>query len=422
VSGRADDGRRRVVVTGIGVVCALGVGREDVWRAAAAGTPGGAPITHFDASDLDVKIACQARGFDAGEFLDHRTSRRADPATRFAVAAARLAQDDGGLQVNGDGRRIGSVIGTGTGGSAVREENHRVMLERGPDRVSPFTIPHSMLNMPSAMVAMQLGLRGPVFSTVTACAAGTDAIGIGTSIIRRGDADVVFAGGADAMITPFWVAGFDAMRVLSHRNDDPGGAGRPFDAERDGFLIGEGAGVLLLEDAEHAAARGARVICEVAGYGASADAHHITDPDPTGASQARAMRMAILDAGIDPAEVDYINAHGGASRPGDPSEVRAIRAVLGDDVAARTPVSGTKSMHGHCMGATGAIEAALTAMALVEGVLPPTINLAEADPECAGVDLVAEPGRHAPLRVGLSTNNGLGGHNAAVVLRRGEDA
>ncbi|HWH13546.1 MAG TPA: beta-ketoacyl synthase N-terminal-like domain-containing protein, partial [Miltoncostaeaceae bacterium] len=274
------NGRRRVVVTGIGVVCALGVGREDVWRAAAAGTPGGGPITHFDASDLDVRIACEATAFDAGEFLDHRTARRADRITQLAVAAARLAEGDAGFRVEGDGRRVGSVVGTGTGGGYVREENHRVMLERGPDRVSPFTIPHSMLNMPSAMVAMQLGLRGPVFATVTACAAGTDALGIAASIIRRGDADAVFAGGADAMVTPFWVAGFDAMRVLSHRNDDPGGAARPFDAERDGFLIGEGAAVLLLEDAAHAAARGAAVICEVAGYGASADAHHITDPDP----------------------------------------------------------------------------------------------------------------------------------------------
>lgn len=416
----AANGRRRVVVTGIGIVCALGVGREEVWRAAAAGTPGGAPITHFDASDLDVRIACEARGFDPGEFLDHRTVRRADRVTQFAVAAAKLAQDDAGFQVGEDGRRVGSIIGTGTGGGGVREENHRVMLERGPDRVSPFTIPHSMLNMPSAMVAMQLGIRGPVFATVTACAAGTDAVGVGASVIRRGDADVVFAGGADAMITPFWVAGFDAMRVLSHRNDDPGGADRPFDSGRDGFLIGEGSAVLLLEDAERARARGARVLCEVAGYGASADAHHITDPDPTGVSQARAMRAALRDAGLEPSEVDYVNAHGGASRPGDPSEVRAIRAVLGDDIAARTPVSGTKSMHGHCMGATGAIEAALTAMAITEGVIAPTINLTDPDAECAGVDMVTGTARRADVRVGMSSNNGLGGHNAAVVLTRYE--
>jgi 3-oxoacyl-[acyl-carrier-protein] synthase II len=409
-----------VVVTGIGVVCALGVGREDVWRAALAGRPGGAPITRFDTDGWDVRIACEASDFVPEDFVDRRLARRADRATVMALAAARMAQADAGLAIDGDGRRIGCVFATGTGGNVVRDEGHRTMLERSPDRVSPFAIPHSMGNIPAAQIAMEMGLRGPMFAVVTACAAGTDAIGTAAETIRRGDADVVFAGGTDAMITPFWVAGFDAMRVLSHRNDDPGSAARPFDAGRDGFLIGEGAAALLLEDADRAVARGARILCEVAGYGSSADAHHITDPDPTGASQARAMRAAIADAGLTGADIGHVNAHGGASRPGDPAEVAAIRTALGEEVAARTPVSATKSMHGHCMGATGAIEGVLTAMAVHDGTVPPTINLGDPDPACAGVEHVAGAARPAELRAALSTNNGLGGHNAAVVLTRWE--
>lgn len=414
--------RRRVVVTGIGVVCALGVGRAEVWANALAGRPGGAPITLFDTSDFDVHIACEAAGFDPEQFVDKRVARRADRATLFALAAAQLASADARFAVEGEGLDVGCVFATGTGGNMVRDENHRTMLERSPDRISPFAIPHSMGNVPAAQIAMDMGIRGPVFATVTACAAGSDAIGTATAVIRRGDAEVMIAGGTDAMITPFWLAGFDAMRVLSHRNDDPAHAARPFDADRDGFLIGEGSAALILETEERARARGATIICEVAGYGASADAHHITDPDPTGRSQARAMRWAIRDAGIEPSEIGYVNAHGGASRPGDPSEVTAIRLALGDDVAARTPVSATKSMHGHCMGGTGAIEGALTAMAVLEGRVPPTISLTTVDPACEGVDHVRDTAREVPLRAAMSSNNGLGGHNAAVVFRAWEDA
>lgn len=415
------DGRRRVVVTGIGVVCALGVGRQEVWANALAGTPGGALIGAFDTDGSDVKIACEASSFDPEQFVDRRVARRADRATLFALAAAQMACADADFRVEGDGREVGCVYATGTGGNLVRDENHRTMLERSPDRISPFAIPHSMGNVPAAQIAMDMGIRGPVFATVTACAAGSDAIGTAAAVIRRGDADVIIAGGTDAMITPFWLAGFDAMRVLSHRNDDPGHAARPFDANRDGFLIGEGSAALILEDADRARARGATIICEVAGYGASADAHHITDPDPTGRSQARAMRWAIRDAGIEPSEIGYVNAHGGASKPGDPSEVTAIRLALGDDVAARTAVSATKSMHGHCMGATGAIEGALTALAVLDGRVPPTISLTELDPACEGVDHVRDTAREVPLRAALSTNNGLGGHNAAVVFRAWEE-
>jgi len=408
--------RRRVVITGIGVICALGVGRDDVWRNALAGTPGGAQITDVEIGDAPVRMACQAREFVAEDFLDRRLTRRADRVTHFAIAAGRLALADAGLEISDDGRDTGCILGTGTGGNHVRDENHIVMLTRGVDRISPFAIPYSMCNHPPAEVAMQLGLRGPTMAMVTACAAGADAIGTSAAVIRRGDAEVMLAGGTEAMITPLWIAAFDAMRVLSHHQDDPAGAARPFDVSRDGFLIGEGASILVLEELAHATSRGATIICELAGYGASADAHHITDPDPTGQSQARAMRAAIADAGVVPADIGYVNAHGGASRPGDPSEISALRHVLGDAHAARTAVSATKSLHGHCMGATGAIEATLTALAVAEGRIPPTINLRELDPACAGVDHVVGAAREVRLTAALTTNSGLGGHNAALVL------
>jgi 3-oxoacyl-[acyl-carrier-protein] synthase II len=408
--------RRRVVMTGIGVICALGVGREDVWRSALAGTPGAAPISGIEIGDAPVRMACQARDFVVEDFVERRLARRADRVSHFALAAAQLALADAHLRVSDDGREIGCILGTGTGGNQVRDDNHQTMLERGVDRISPFAIPYSMCNQPPAEVAMQLGLRGPTMAILTACAAGTDAIGTSTAVIRRGDAEVMLAGGTEAMITPLWLAGFDAMRVLSHHRDDPASAVRPFDVSRDGFLIGEGASIMVLEELEHATTRGARIICEIAGYGASADAHHITDPDPTGQSQARAMRAAIADAGIAPSAIGYVNAHGGASRPGDPSEIAAVRRALGDDHAARTAVSATKSMHGHCMGATGAVEGALTALAVADGRVPPTINLTDLDPECAGVDHVVGTAREVRLEAALSTNNGLGGHNAAIVL------
>ena len=405
-----------MVMTGIGLICALGVGREDVWRSALAGTPGAAPISGIEIGDAPVRMACQARDFVVEDFVERRLARRADRVCHFALAAAQLALADAHLRVSDDGREIGCILGTGTGGNQVRDDNHQTMLERGVDRISPFAIPYSMCNHPPAEVAMQLGLRGPTMAILTACAAGTDAIGTSAAVIRRGDAEVMLAGGTEAMITPLWLAGFDAMRVLSHHRDDPASAVRPFDVSRDGFLIGEGASIMVLEELEHATTRGARIICEIAGYGASADAHHITDPDPTGQSQARAMRAAIADAGIAPSAIGYVNAHGGASRPGDPSEIAALRRALGDDHAAHTAVSATKSMHGHCMGATGAVEGALTALAVADGRVPPTINLTDLDPECAGVDHVVGTAREVRLEAALSTNNGLGGHNAAIVL------
>lgn len=414
--------RRRVAVTGIGVVCPLGIGREEMWRSVSQGRSGAGLITLFDASDLPVRVACEAHGFEPTDFMDRRVARRMDRYAQLAVAAARLALADSGLTIDRDGEGIGAIIGNGGSGTISREEQHRVLLERGPDRVSPFAIPLSVANMGAGQVSIQLGLRGPVTATCTACAAGTDAIGTAADIIRRGDARAMLAGGADTLISPYFVAGFDAMRVLSRRNDDPAGAARPFDRERDGFLVGEAGAVLVLEPLEDARARGATIICEVAGYGASADAHHITDPDPSGVPQARSVTAALRDAGIAPGEVDHVNAHGGASKPGDPAEVRLLQLALGEEAAARVAVSATKSMHGHCMGATGALEAAITALAVREGLIPPTINLHDVDPDCVGVDHVANVARRADVRVAMSTSFGLGGHNAALVLTRADGA
>ena len=415
------EGRVRVVMTGIGVVCPLGTGREEMWRSVVAGRSGAGLISLFDTTDYAVRMACEVTGFDPADYMERRAARRMDRYAQLAVAAARLAVDDAGMPIDDDGAGIGAIIGNGGSGTISREEQHRVMLERGPDRVSPFAIPLSVANMGAGQVSIELGLRGPVTAICTACAAGTDAIGVAAETIRRGDARAMVAGGGESLISPFFMAGFDAMRVLSHRNDDPAGAARPFDRDRDGFLVGEAGAVVVLERLEDARARGASIICEVAGYGASADAHHLTDPDPEGASQARAVRAALDDAGLDPEDVDHVNAHGGASKPGDPAEVRMLKRVLGEEVASRVAVSATKSMHGHCMGATGALEAAITGLAVHEGVLPPTINLQTIDPECEGVDHVANRSRPADVRVALSASYGLGGHNAVLALTRLDD-
>ncbi|MGD9695590.1 MAG: beta-ketoacyl synthase [Thermoleophilia bacterium] len=414
--GRSD--AERVVITGIGAVSPLGIGRGELWRSIEEGRSGAGYITLFDTDGWPVRMACEAHGFDPADFMDRKTSRRVDRYAQLGVAAARLAVADAGLPIDRDGEGIGAIIGNGGSGAISREEQHRVMLERGPDRVSPFAIPMSVANMGAGMVSMELGLHGPVTAVCTACSAGADAIGTAVDVLRRGDARAMLAGGADSLITRYFVAGFHAMKVLAERHDDPARAARPFDRERDGFLVGEAGAVLVLEPLDAARARGADIICEITGYGASADAHHITDPDPTGAPQAAAVLGALRDAGIEGADVDYVNAHGGGSRPGDPTEIRALQLALGEEAAARTAVSATKGVHGHCMGATGALEAAITALALKEGLLPPTANLADPDPACAGVDLVRGAPRRADARIALSTSFGLGGHNATLALQR----
>jgi 3-oxoacyl-[acyl-carrier-protein] synthase II len=404
---------RRVVVTGLGIVGPTGIGWREAWESAVAGRSGAGPITRFDASEHGCRIACEVKGFEPDDFIDRRAARRMDPVSQMAVAAARLAVDDAGLEIEGDGERAGVVISTGNGGSQTWEDHHRALIERGAGRSSPLMIPITIVNMSAGHVSMQLGLRGPSSCVVTACASGNHGIGDAAAIIRRGAADVMLAGGSEAGVTPFAMAGLDATRALSRNNDEPERASRPFDAARDGFVAAEGAGVLVLESLEHAEARGADIVCEIAGYGASSDAYHLTEPDPTGRWQVAAMRAALERGGIDPSEVDYVNAHGTSTPAGDPVEVGAIRRLLGDDVA----VSSTKSMHGHGMGAAGGFEAVLTALTIREGVIPPTINLDELDPACAGVDHVANVAREADVRVALSNSFGFGGHNAVLAFR-----
>ncbi|MEQ8833669.1 MAG: beta-ketoacyl-ACP synthase II [Miltoncostaeaceae bacterium] len=413
---RPDD--ERVVITGIGVVSPVGTGREEMWRTVLAGRTGAGPLTLFGTAGFDVDMACEVPDFDPTAFMDRRNARRMDRYAQLAVAAARLALEDSGLPVDRDGEGIGALIGNGGSGTISREEQYRVMVERGVDRLSPFTIPLSVANMGAGQVSIELGLRGPVMAVCTACASGTDAIGQAADTIRRGDARAMLAGGADCLISPYFVAGFDAMGVLSHRTDDPAGAARPFDVDRDGFLVGEAGAVVVLEPLVAARARGAQILCEVAGYGASNDAHHIAEPAPESGPQMAAVRAAMADAGLGPEDVDHVNAHGGASGPGDRSEVRVLRAVLGDEQAARVSVTATKAMHGHCMGATGALEAAIAALTVLEGAAPPNRNLTHVDPECAGVDHIVGEARHAPVRAALSTSYGLGGHNGVLALTR----
>ena len=414
--------RNRVVVTGLGLVTALGIGRDENWANAIAGRSGAAQISTFDTSDNATTIACQVHGFDPTDFMDRRSARRMDRFAQFAVAAARLALDDAGLQITDALRpRAGAIVGSGIGGLDTFVEQTLIAHERGPDRVSPLFIPMVIANMAGAQVSMELGLKGPLSCISTACASGNHALGDATEVIRRGQADVMLAGGTESSITRTGIAAFNSMRALSTRNDDPEGASRPFDADRDGFVMGEAGAILVLESLEHAVARGATPICEVLGYGMTGDAHHLTEPDPTSEAPAAAITMALEDAGIGPEEVDYVNAHATSTPVGDKGEVRTLRRALGDAVAARTAVSSTKSMHGHCLGGAGGVEGALTAMVIAEGVIPPTINLHNLDPECEGVDHVANVARPADVRIALSSAFGFGGHNAIVILGRLED-
>jgi 3-oxoacyl-[acyl-carrier-protein] synthase II len=413
--------RRRVAITGLGLVTPIGIGREEVWESAAAGRSGAGPITHFDATGYITRFACEVKGFEPTDYVDRRTARRMDRFAQLGVAAARLAMADAGLSVDGDGDRIGAVIGSGIGGLDTFTEQAKVLVERGPDRISPLFVPMMIANMGAAQVSMELGLRGPLTNPTTACASGNHAIGEATDHIRAGRAEVMLAGGAEAAVAPLGIAAFNAMRALSVRNDDPAAASRPFDVDRDGFVMGEAGAVLVLEELEHARERGAEIFCEVAGYGLTGDAHHLTEPDPTGRAPARAVQMALEDAGVPPDAVDYVNAHGTSTPVGDPNEVRVLQLALGPEVAARTAVSSTKSMHGHCLGAAGGLEAALVAMAIRERLLPPTINLDTLDPACDAVDHVANRAREADVRVALSNAFGFGGHNATLVLMRPDD-
>ncbi len=414
------NGRRRVVVTGIGLVTSIGTGREAVWDAVTSGRSGAAPITMFDPSEHVTKFACEVDGFDPAAFIDAKSARRMDRFAQFAVAAGTMAVEDAQLPIQGENDRIGTIVASGVGGLQTFEDQVAVLLDRGPTRVSPLFIPMMIANMGAAQLSMTLGLRGPLSCPVTACASGNHALGDALEVIRRDHADVMLAGGAEAAVTSISIAAFNSMKALSTRNDDPQTASRPFDTGRDGFVMGEAGAVLVLEELGHAQARGADIWCELVGYGMSGDAHHLTEPDPTGHAPAMAMRMAMSDAGITPEQVDYINVHGTSTPVGDPSEIRVIQTALGEEVAAGVQVSSTKSMHGHCLGATGGVEAAISAMAIRAGVIPPTINLHDLDPACAGVDHVANVPREASVGVALSNGFGFGGHNATIAMARFE--
>jgi 3-oxoacyl-[acyl-carrier-protein] synthase II len=392
---------------------------EDSWRNLVAGESGAAEITQFDHSEnYNVHFACELKDFDPTQWIDRKAARRMDRFAQMILAAARQAEADSGVEIAKEPERCGASIATGIGGLRSYQQCYDVLLARGPDRVSPFSIPSIIPNMGAGWVSIELGTKGPLMSACTACAASNMAIGDAMDSIRAGRAEVMLAGGTEAPITEVGIAGFDAMRALSRRNDDPVKASRPFDGARDGLVMGEAGAVLVLEELEHARARGAKVYAEIVGYGLSSDAAHMTEPDPTGANPARAMKMALDDGGVDPTEVGYINAHATSTPLGDASETRVIKKALGDEHAAKTPVSSTKGATGHCFGAAGAVEAVFTTLAVHERLLPPTINYEVEDPEC-DLDYIPNEARESPdLRVAISNSFGFGGHNASIVLRR----
>jgi 3-oxoacyl-[acyl-carrier-protein] synthase II len=411
--------RRRVVVTGLGAVTPIGNTAGQFWENAIAGRSGGGPITRFDASRHDVRFACEVKDFDPSILGDRKEVRKMDRFTQFGLAAALEAVQDAGLVIGGNAaERVGVLVGSGIGGIETLEQQKEVLLDKGPGRVSPFFVPMMIVNMATGMISMRLGAKGPSNSTVTACASGANAIGDAFRILEYGDADVMIAGGAEAPISPLAVGGFASMKALSTRNDDPEHASRPFDAERDGFVIGEGAGVVVLEELSHAKARGAKIYCEVAGYGYTADAHHMTAPAPDGEGAARSMKAAMADAGLGPADVAYINAHGTSTPLNDKFETMAIKAALGEH-AGRVAISSTKSMTGHLLGAAGGIEFVICALAHKEGRIPPTINYRNPDPEC-DLDYVPNEARNVEVGAALTNSLGFGGHNVTLATRRYE--
>jgi 3-oxoacyl-[acyl-carrier-protein] synthase II len=416
-AGTGADGVRRVVITGLGMVSPLGNDVQSSWSELVNGESGAGEITAFDHTDYNVHFACELKDFDPTVWINHKAARRMDRFAQMIIAAARQAEADSGVEVAKEADRFGASIATGIGGLQSYQDCYHVLLTRGPDRVSPFSIPSIIPNMGAGWVSIELGTKGPLMSQCTACAASNMAIGDAMDEIRIGRADVMFAGGTEAPITQVGIAGFDAMRALSRRNDDPQHASRPFDNSRDGLVMGEAAAVLVLEELEHAKARGAKVYAELVGYGVSSDASHMTEPDPTGENPARAMTMALADAGVDATEVGYVNAHATSTPLGDSAETRVIKLAFGEEHAKRLAVSSTKGATGHCFGAAGAVEAVFTVQALVDKKAPPTINYDEPDPDC-DLDYVPNVARDLPdLTVAVSNSFGFGGHNASLVVR-----
>jgi len=411
---------RRVVVTGLGVLTSLGDNLEQFWGSLLEGKSGVSSIEAFDVSDYTTRIAAEIKDFNTDDYgLDKKEARRMDRFVQFAVVSTLNALKDANIKIgeNVDAERAGVIVGSGIGGLGTWEDQFRNLIEKGPKRVSPFFIPMMIANMASGQISIMTGAKGPNTTAVTACATGTHSIGDSFKIIQRGDADVMIAGGSEATIRPSGMAGFCSMRAMSTRNDEPTKASRPFDVDRDGFVMGEGSGVIILEELEHAKARGAKIYAEVIGYGMSSDAHHMTEPDPDGA--ARCMAKAIADANINPTEIDYINAHGTSTPVGDISETTAIKKTFGDH-AYKLAVSSTKSMTGHLLGAAGGVEAVILALTLKNGVIAPTINLDNQDP-ALDLDYVPNVARSASVNIALSNSFGFGGHNASILMKKYED-
>jgi 3-oxoacyl-[acyl-carrier-protein] synthase II len=411
--------KRRVVVTGLGLTTPLGVGLDNVWARILKGESGIAPITRFDVSRHETKIAGEVKNFNPEDYIPPREVKRMDLFIQYALAATKVAVEDSGLDMTKeDADRVGVIVGTGLGGLPTLEKYHSILLERGPGRISPFFIPMLIANEAPGNIAIQYGMKGPNLSIVTACATGGHSIGDACRVIQYGDADVMVAGGTEANLTPLTVGGFNALKALSTRNDPPEKASRPFDRDRDGFVIAEGAGIVILEVLEHAIARGARIYAEIVGYGYNGDAYHITAPSPDGDGAIRCIRMALRDAGLAPEEVDYINAHGTSTDLNDASETVAIKQVFGD-AAYKIPVSSTKSMIGHLLGAAGAVEAIFSILAIRDQICPPTINYEHQDPVC-DLDYVPNTARKKAINVAISNSFGFGGTNAVLAFRRYE--
>jgi 3-oxoacyl-[acyl-carrier-protein] synthase II len=410
---------RRVVVTGVGLVNPLGIGIDPVWAKVCEGVSGVGPITRFDTTDFETKIAAEVKGFRSEDFLEPKDIKKMDIFIHYALAATRIAMDDAGLEISENNTdRVGVIIGTGLGGLSTIEKYHKVLLERGPQRVTPFFIPMLIANEASGQVAIEYGAKGPNLCVVTACATGAHSIGEASRCIQHGDADAVIAGGVEATITPLAVAGFNAMKAISTRNAEPERASRPFERDRDGFVMGEGGAVTILEELDHARKRGARIYAELVGYGYTSDAYHLAAPDPDGDGAARCMQMALRDAKLSPAEVDYINAHGTSTELNDITETVAVKRVFGDH-ARKLPISSTKSVTGHLLGAAGSTEAVFSVLAIRDKIIPPTMNYENPDPRC-DLDYVPNVAREAAVKIVLSNAFGFGGTNATLIFKRFE--
>ena len=409
--------KRRVVVTGVGIITPLGIGVEKSWEGLLAGKSGIRRITQFDSSEFPTKIAGEVEGFNPEDYIEIKEIKKMDRFIQFAIAAAHIAIEDSGLKISDDNaERVGVIVGSGIGGLSSLERYHTVLMEKGPRKITPFFIPMLIINLASGQISILFGAKGPNSAVATACATGSHAIGDAFKIIQRGDADVMIAGGAESVITPLGIGGFNAMRALSTKNDEPEKASRPFDIDRDGFIMGEGAGIVILEGLENAMMRGAKIYAEIVGYGMTADAYHITAPSPGGEGAVRCMKMTLQDAGVNPSDINYINAHGTSTRYGDELETIGIKTVFGE-YAYKIPVSSTKSMTGHLLGASGGVEAVISVLCICNSIVPPTINLDNPDPEC-DLDYVPHKSRKMSVQYALTNSFGFGGTNACLLFKK----